>query len=308
MSLQRSTLIGGAAGLSIGGTYQHLLDDAKMEFEGAWSDLDSAIYGKTDEISTDLLIKLSGTPLTWASATSPALILPYIGVAPGTFIPGSADTPVSLVSNNGDTYTAVNAVQTKLPDMTFGGDKPLLGALEFTGIIGNGLDPETTASYYSVSTGSYTPVALDLTKVPRGKYTWVWGTASGFATSVEFEEPPVLSWDLKLEAIKVQGRTRAYRLQSLLAMLKGKPIGPTGSQILAAAQLAQASGAVHGHRASVNAATLVGTGPIGVTVNNAALKSAGFVFGNKALRNGEIGFLSTLNPSSGTVAPIVAFS
>ena len=68
------------------------------------------------------------------------------------------------------------------------------------------------------------------------------------------------------------------------------------------ALLAQGAGAWHGAKLSGMAADLVITGAqtVSVTVKNAALKTAGFVFGGNALRNGEIGFVSTINVSSGT--------
>ncbi len=69
-----------------------------------------------------------------------------------------------------------------------------------------------------------------------------------------------------------------------------------------AALLAQGGAAEHGAKLSAKAADLVITGAqtVSVTVKNAALKTAGFVFAGKALRNGEIGFVSTINVSSGT--------
>jgi hypothetical protein len=79
------------------------------------------------------------------------------------------------------------------------------------------------------------------------------------------------------------------------------PAEPTMGNI-DAALLAQGGAALHGARLSSTAADLVITGAqtVSVTVKNAALKTAGFVFGGRALRNGEIGFVSTINASSGT--------
>ena len=312
MGSARSTLISGAAHLSIAGTAIHIADDGDFEINPSFKDIISAVYGPVDEVNDDLLIKISATPLTFVSASSPALILPYLSGLPGALYPSSTDTPAVLYGNNGDVYTAVNTVITKMPDMTFGADVPLLGKMELTGIIGDSMDPETASSYYTVATGTYTPLALTKTQIPRGKYTWVWGTATGWgtATPIEFLKPPTLTWDLKIDPVKVQGRTRAFRLQSLRAMFKGIPVGPTAANILAAAKLSADAAATHGHRASANAATLTGTGPIGVAIANAALKTAGFKFSNSAdvLRAGEVGFVTTVNTSSVPPAAIVAFS
>jgi hypothetical protein len=83
-------------------------------------------------------------------------------------------------------------------------------------------------------------------------------------------------------------------------MAKCKPLGPTMAQIDAALD-AQGSGAAGGNRLSTNAANLIITGSssMTVTLGNAALKTAGYVFGGKPLRNGELGWISTLNINSG---------
>ncbi len=93
-------------------------------------------------------------------------------------------------------------------------------------------------------------------------------------------------------------------------MLKGIPLGPTAAQLLTAAKLAGVAGATHGHKLSASAADLVGTGPIGATLKNASLQTAGFRFGNgpEVLRVGEVGFVSTIDTSTDAFSPIVIFS
>lgn len=91
------------------------------------------------------------------------------------------------------------------------------------------------------------------------------------------------------------------KITSYRAMAKCMPAEPTMGNV-DGALLAQGAAAEHGAKLSTTAADLVITGSqtVSVTVKNAALKTAGFVFGGKALRNGEIGFVSTINVSSGT--------
>ena len=92
-------------------------------------------------------------------------------------------------------------------------------------------------------------------------------------------------------------------------MAKCMPAEPTMAEA-DGALLAQGGAAWHGAKLSSAAADLVITGAqtVSVTVKNAALKTAGFVFGGKALRNGEIGFVSTLNVSSGTASAALALA
>jgi hypothetical protein len=83
-------------------------------------------------------------------------------------------------------------------------------------------------------------------------------------------------------------------------MAKCKPLGPTMAQI-DAALYAQGTGAAGGYRLSTNSANLVITGSsnMTVTIGNAALKTAGYVFGGKPLRLGELGWVSTLPIAAG---------
>lgn len=81
-------------------------------------------------------------------------------------------------------------------------------------------------------------------------------------------------------------------------MAKCKPLGPTMAQIDAACGLLQdsGSGAVGGTRLSAYSANLVITGTVTGntwTIGNAAIKTAGYIFGGKPLRQGEIGWVST---------------
>jgi hypothetical protein len=83
-------------------------------------------------------------------------------------------------------------------------------------------------------------------------------------------------------------------------MAKCKPLGPTMAQI-DAALFAQGAGAAGGYRGSSNGANLVisGSSSMTVTIGNAFMVSEGFVFGSKPLRYGEVGWVSSLNITSG---------
>ena len=185
--------------------------------------------------------------------------------------------------------------------MILGVEKPGIGPVEFSGVVGNGLDPSASNSYYTIATRqAFSAPAVVSAKIPRQKYTAAWGSAVGFG-SFQAQEEWTITHELKLAAVKIQGRTVDMKITSYRAMAKCRPAEPTMANI-DAALLAQGAGAAHGARLSSMAADLVITGAqtVSVTVKNAALKTAGFVFGGKALRNGEIGFVSTLNVSSGT--------
>jgi hypothetical protein len=122
---------------------------------------------------------------------------------------------------------------------------------------------------------------------------------AGF-TSFQAQSKWTISHELKLEPVVIQGRTRAFKLDNYRVMAKCMPLGPTMQQI-DAALYAQGTGAQGGYRLSTNAANLVisGSASMTVTLGNAALKTAGYMFAGKALRYGEVGWVSTLNIGTG---------
>jgi hypothetical protein len=157
------------------------------------------------------------------------------------------------------------------------------------------------ANRISVATGqAFSAPAIAVAKIPRQKYTAAWGSVAGF-TSFQAQEEWTITHELKLVPVRIQGRTVDMKITSYRAMAKCMPAEPTMGNV-DGALLAQGAAAEHGAKLSTTAADLVITGSqtVSVTVKNAALKTAGFVFGGKALRNGEIGFVSTINVSSGT--------
>lgn len=277
--------------------------------------LETALQGAADETRADLIIKASGTPLIYTASQSTVLdfLFPWAGSPPpnvGTPLLGSADFPVFFMGNNGDGVAIYNAACAKQPDLTLAHNKPIIDKIEIIGLLRNNYDPETANSYYKITSGgSWSPPKLgqnsgDLFGRQRYYANWAAGnTATGNSTFTNFQGQNgiVISHEVKLEPVKIQGRTIDYTLTSYRAMAKMIPVGPSASDIDLCAQL-QGSGAIHGSRLSQNTAQgdLIITGQIGgtFTIKNAVLKTEGFVFGGKPLRLGEIGFVGTFNYSS----------
>jgi hypothetical protein len=275
-------------------------EDSTVETGLVTDVIETSLYGAIDEIYKDMIVKASGRPVYYDTAAL-ATIFPYLAAAIGTVSPGSTDKTCAWNSSNGDVVTLTSALIGKMPDLELGVDGPVLGRMEIWGVIGNGDSPGTANSYYTLQTGqSYSnPVVPGTAVLGRQEFTAAWGTIAGF-TSFQAQEKWTISHELKLEPITIQGRTRAFKLVSYRAMAKCKPLGPTMAQI-DAALYAQGSGAGGGYRLSTNAANLVITGSnsMTVTLGNAALKTAGYVFGGKPLRVGEVGWVSTLNVAGG---------
>jgi hypothetical protein len=306
MSISRALLAGGPAYVSFNGANVPLGEDSRLEITPVNSMVSGALYGEMDEVYTDLVVRGTGTPLTYENLT---VLWPYLQPVIGQRIFGNTDTPFAWLSNNGDLITVRAGAVTRMPDLILSVDSPAIGAMEFSGVVGNGMDPSAGNSYYTIQTGQgFSAPAVAAGKIPRQAYTAAWGSFSGF-TSFQAQDGWRVTHELKLAPVKIQGRTVDMKIVSYRAMAKCMPAEATMANI-DAALLAQGSAAAHGARLSGLSADLVITGAtsVSVTVKNAALKTAGFVFGGKPLRNGEVGCVSTINVSTGVATPALVLA
>jgi hypothetical protein len=300
MSVTRSQILGGPAYAAFNSKNIQFASDTQIVFDEVWDDVEASLYGMIDKTQKDALVKAAGTPLFYDTAQITTL-WPYLAATRGTLYPTGGDTACAWNSNNGDVVTLTSALVTKMPDLELGVEGAVLGPMEITGIIGNADDPSATAAYFSIATGeSYSNPAVPNTAVlGRQEFTAAWGSISGFG-SFQAQDKWTVSHELKLEPVVIQGRTRGFRFDSYRCMAKCKPLGPTIAQINSALYM-QGTGAAGGYRLSTNAANLVITGSssMTITIGNAGLVSAGFMFGGKPLRQGELGWVSTLGIGSG---------
>jgi hypothetical protein len=316
MPVTVANLSGGAAFVGLNAQNIQFESDCSLEMAPTTAVLSSALYGKFDEIPTDLLIKFSGTPRYYDTAAI-STMFPYTGAFPavGAFY-GGGNTPASINSMNGDQFVVNNAMVGKMPDLVLGVEKVILGPMEIWGLIQSGQDPTSAGAYYTYNAagGSYSfayPAVPATALVGQQEYTATFGGVSGL-TSFQAQETWMISHELEWSPVLVQGRTRAFRLLSYRALAKCKPadatmaalitaLGLQGANAAPGARLSQLAKAANGG-ASFPSLTISGTSNISVTMGNAALKTAGFQFGAKPLRQGEIGFVSTADLSSGAPA------
>lgn len=274
----------------------HWKDDSKMSVVPVWKAIETQMFGEVDRKQTDLVIVQEGTPLTWENLSK---LLPYCAPTIGELWPTGLDLPMVNVCNNNDLITLTSAVVTEMPQIVLGPEDDILGRMKFVGIIGDGMNAEDANSYYTNDTQAFAPAALDKSKIRSQEYGATWGTRAGF-TSFQPQDKFTIRHELKLEPVKAQGRTRGFKVQSYVALASFMPIGPTKAQIDAQLR-AQGSGATQGHRAGASTDDLVITGTsVSVTLKNAALVSDEYVFGSLSLRNGEVGFVTTVDTSDGT--------
>ncbi len=220
-----------------------------------------------------------------------------------------ADVPLVWNAQNGDKITLTAAIISKMPGLFLGMEKPMLGDIEFTGIVGDGMNPEDANSYYTIATGqTYTPVALNVGNAKRQRYTGAWGAITGF-TAIQAQAGWSIDWDLELSGVPVQGLDRDFRFLGLRAMAKCIPHGPSLAQI-DTNLLMQGSGATEGSRGSggtIGDLVITGSG-VSVTLKKVAMLKAGAEFGGKPLRNGEMGFVTTVDVSTGTPSAVAVLA
>jgi hypothetical protein len=316
MSVTVTNLSGGAAFVAMNSKNIQFESDCSLEMVPTTSVLSSALYGKFDEIPTDLLIKFSGTPRYYDTAAIPAMF-PYTGSFPaaGTFY-GGGNAAASINSINGDQFILNNAMVGKMPDLILGMEKVILGPMEIWGLIQSGQGPANSAAYYTYNAagGSYSfayPAVPGTAVIGQQEYTAAFGSVSGLA-NFQAQETWTISHELEWSPVPIQGRTRAFRLLGYRALAKCKPADATMAALLTALGL-QGANATPGTRlsqlakaanggASFPSLAITGVSNISVTLGNAALKTAGFMFGSKPLRQGEIGFVTTADLSSGAPA------
>jgi hypothetical protein len=299
MSVTRAQLSGGPAYAAYNNKIIAFAADSEVRTDLVTDVIDTALYGEVDEIERDFIVKATGTPLFYDTAQLTTLF-PYLAPVIGTTYP-TATTPCAWTSNNGDVINIASAMIGKMPDFTLGVEAPVMGPMEIWGVLPYGTDAGAANAYYSLQTGqSYANPPVPGTAVlGRQEFTANWGSVPGFAP-FQAQDKWTVSHELKLGPVISQGRTCGFKIISYRAMAKCKPLGPSMAQI-DAALYAQGTGAGGGYRLSANAANLVITGSnsMTVTLGNAALKRAGYVFAGQQLRVGELGWVSTLPIAAG---------
>lgn len=313
MGIQRSAIIGGPAKVALGTKSFLAVDDITFNVEITTNPVVTSMYGIVDDTVSDVVVRVGMTPLgIWREMST--LIPPfYTNGRPGARLFGNEDVPLKIWSNNQDLYTVTSAAVIKPPSLHLGADKPLYGPMEFIGVIGNGKDMGDMASLYQIQYFQPDPTGeTNLSDFKQQQYTAVWGNVMGFGGPNGFiaEDGWTIDWDVTMEPVKIQGRTIDYKLKSMRAMARCTPIGPSADNIDMAlriqgpqSRLGQSLGA-----GAIGDLMITGEDGSSIWLSKAVLKEAGFVFGGRALRNGELGWVTEIKPVAGMLPPPVTIT
>ena len=288
--------------------------DIKMTVNQETDDVGNAIAGHIDVTAADCTIKVDVTPFdNWGlfDILFPATI---VTPSPGTRFCGANNFTTTIWATDGRLFTIQNAFISKQPEIHLGNGVNLWGATEITGVVKDGTDEGTAASFYAVASGQADPGAAapadTMSDFIREPWTLQWGAVAGFGALTQAEDEIVIVPEVKYVPLKVQKLTRAYMLQSVKFMVKLRPVGPTQANIDNALQI-QNTGLL-GRRLGVSsgqATSLVLTGSISgktITLPKVNLVTAGYEFGGSKLGNGEIGFVANMTFSAGAVQALIS--
>lgn len=308
MSIARSALIGGPAKIYSQSAAIWSPDTLSLSVEPETNEVTSSLFGRMDEAEHNRVVKIS--PFTvfglWQSL---AILFPsfYTNPSIGARLFGDADVPWKIWSNNGDLDTIVAGAVMKPPTLKLGPASPVFGQMEIGGVVGTGLNPSGSNSYWQHQVAQADPGgALAMTNYKQQEWSAAWGAISGFA-SFQAEDQWTIDFLPKLEPVKIQGYTRDYKLVSMAIQAKCKPVGPTQAQIYTALE-DKSAGARLGS-GSVGDLNLTGAdGSSSVVLTNMALKNRRFDFGGKELRNGEMLWVNIMKFTTGAPSALIALS
>lgn len=311
--ITRSQLKRGTAYAGFNGHTFEVRDRIKLLKAPKWDKVLTSQFGAVDVVKTDNVIELE--LLLWGAWENLGDIFPsyLMNPIPGTDVFGSSDLPLTIQARNSDLITVVNAAVTGMAGLYLGVDSDLFAAaVKFTGLIGNGLEPEAASSYTTIGTNAYSAAteAFAKTNFKRTRFGFAWGTLAGFGgdggAAMRPQKGAKISWGVETAPVPMDGYgTVNMSVKNMIAQCTMIPVGPTMAQVKAQSNEESAMGTL----GSSISADLVGTGNGGapvVTLKSAYMKSTETDFDPVELRVNEITWESTKGFSTG--APAVTAS
>lgn len=310
MSLSRSLLTRGAAYVNYNGANFFTTSKIAVPHSPEWKHVMTSMFGPIDAWKSNLVIKI---PLrlysSWASLST--LFPSYLtSPIPGTSVFGTSDVPLKIQARNNDLITYTTAQITKMAELYLGVDEDLFAAdVEFTALLGNATNPESSGAYHTRGTNSYSDATADFSAAnfTKVRVTAAWGAIAGFTAMVP-QKGVSIEWNTSLKPVNVDGLgTVDFSVESMIAKAKMIPIGPTLAQMKANSLEETQMGTL----GSSGSANLVITGNGGeplVTLNNAYLKSNSMHFDVEDLRVNEATWESTRGFTAGAPAAVAAVS
>lgn len=330
MAISRTSLVRGPAKLTFNGASIFTKDDFEIKIDKQTLRINTSAHGKVDERAIEIRAEASFVPEgRWLSALLNGIFNPFANATVGQSIlnvkntapffntGGSVvDVPFTASGADGEIHRIPAACVTKLPDLYLSAGRTMLGQMTVTGYRVLGTDWTDDSSLYTVtpSGGSVVDATFTPGSIIVQPYLASWGSIAGF-TDFDTENGWTISFELETKEIPIDSQGNLDRaFVSLGIMAKCTPVGPTSTQILAAAQIQ--GGLPRGYSLQNDGGggvipDLEITGHDGstiITVSAANLKTEGFAFGATKLRAGEVGFVATRKFSAGVQQPLFSLA
>lgn len=292
MGLSRTLLRGSSAKITYNGGTFYARDDFFTPMEPQWGEIPSSLHGLVDHAAIDNLFKINLRLWgAWENLTTlfPSAIIGADAVG-GRLSGGSVtDLPLVVHGKNQDRINYTNAYLTKMPDLYLGIDSEIFSAdVEFTAVVGNGLQPEASGALYTMDTAAFTDTFAK-TNHKQQRYDIVWGTQTGFTAFQAWKGINVMWEPVITPEYSANVGTVDFVVEDVIIKAKMIPLEPTNAQQLAITGVN--TGLLGRLRSAGTTNTskdmaITGTG-VGVTLYKMAMLSQQFMWGRTPLRNGE---------------------
>lgn len=283
-----------------------LFSEGDAQYEVMTEQSDIRVSGaKIDEAVTDSMVRLTFRPDGRINSDIIALLWPYLNSNPGVGLFSTVDKALTIADVNSHLHTIKAAALTRMPDLIFSTEEPMIGEVEFTGLrlessLATVADSMVTAA---TSGGTFADTAFDPAQIKRQYY---YGALTGITglTDVESLTGFRVSFPMEIARARLQSiGTYQYFLRSISCEVRFTPADTTAANLITALKV-QDTGASVGTKRSANAVQFTITGADGVayfTCPKMAVRSIGqrFGSGDNTLRPGEVSLIANRTFSTG---------
>lgn len=262
----------------------------------------------------DYMHQVSIVPEGRWNANLIAALWPHLNKLPGAPLFGDTDRTLVLTGTDGVTQTMISAAVTKMPNLKFSAEESLIGAVEFTGLLGNNMDWDDASNRETAGTGgTFTDSGYSNALIPTQEYLGALGAVTGFS-SIDTLDGFDVQFNLRLNRFQTNRLgTYQYFFAGLDVAVNFIPVNISDANIKAAtAGLAQLRGAaLRANSNGTGAFTIVGADGITyLTIPSASVKSSGvrWGLGDNFARPGEIAIVGNWTFSSGAQVALATFA
>jgi hypothetical protein len=269
-----------------------------------------------EERSADYLHTVSLVPEGRWSAGIIAALFPFLNKLPGNPIFADTDRTLALVGSDGTGNLLTSVAVTKMPNCKFSATESIIGAVEYTGLLGNAMDWDDAGARELLTTGgTFADSGFANSLIPTQPYIGALAGVTGL-TSFDTMDGFEVVFNLKLnKCAPNRWGTLQYFYAGLEMAINFVPVGVTEANLFAALAV-QGSGIARGkslrsRTAGTGAFTIVGDDAITyLSVPSASLKQGAtrFGLGDNHIRSGEYSLVANFTQTLGVQQALGTFA